>query len=51
MVKWNFNIFFCRQLSEICEVLRVSFEALCTLCSGSRIGSSFYPTVSLAYLN
>jgi len=29
---------------------RVSFKASSMLCSGSRSGSSFYPMVSLAYL-
>jgi len=37
MVKLNFNF--------------LSFEALSTLCSGPRSGSTLYPTISLAYLD
>jgi len=49
--KIEFRFFFGRQLSEIRGVLRVSFEVSSTLCFESRIGSSFYPTASMVYLD
>jgi len=45
--KKEFQIFF---LSAAVRFLRVFIVALWTLCCWPRIGSSFYPTVTLAYL-
>jgi len=36
---------------QLLEVQQVWFKASQTLCCWSRIGLSFYPTVSMAYLD
>jgi len=50
-IEFLFYLFLPAAVRSFLSFERFFFEASSTLCSGSTIDSSFYPTVSLAYLH